>query len=88
MGSIRDSMLRTDDKVTPLKQKWDEFGTFFAKAIAGICVLVWIVNIGHFRDPAHGGILLERMAFKSTTNRSQLHVVREVEAIGGHKLIH
>ncbi|KAE8659173.1 Calcium-transporting ATPase 3, endoplasmic reticulum-type [Hibiscus syriacus] len=39
MGSIRDSMLRTDD------------------VIAGICVLVWIVNIGHFHDPAHGGIL-------------------------------
>lgn len=28
--------------------------------------------------------LLERMAFKSTTNRSHLRIVREVEAIGGH----
>ncbi|PON62486.1 Coenzyme PQQ biosynthesis protein [Parasponia andersonii] len=28
--------------------------------------------------------LLERMAFKSTRNRSHLRVVREVEAIGGH----
>ncbi|CAI9766032.1 unnamed protein product [Fraxinus pennsylvanica] len=28
--------------------------------------------------------LLERMAFKSTTNRSHLRVVREVEAIGGN----
>ncbi|KAG6727778.1 hypothetical protein I3842_02G141700 [Carya illinoinensis] len=28
--------------------------------------------------------LLERMAFKSTTNRSHLHIVREVEAIGGN----
>ncbi|KAL3505111.1 hypothetical protein ACH5RR_034952 [Cinchona calisaya] len=57
MGSIRDSMLRTEDEVTPLKKKLDEFGSFLAKVIAGICVLVWIVNIGHFRDPAHGGIL-------------------------------
>ncbi|KAK1556017.1 hypothetical protein Q3G72_034629 [Acer saccharum] len=57
MGSIRDSMLQTDDEVTPLKKKLDEFGTFLAKVIAGICVLVWIVNIGHFRDPAHGGFM-------------------------------
>ncbi|KAI9201497.1 hypothetical protein LWI28_024305 [Acer negundo] len=57
MGSIRDSMLQTDDEATPLKKKLDEFGTFLAKVIAGICVLVWIVNIGHFRDPAHGGFM-------------------------------
>ncbi|CAA0809061.1 Calcium-transporting ATPase 3- endoplasmic reticulum-type [Striga hermonthica] len=57
MGSIRDSMLNTEDEVTPLKKKLDEFGTFLAKVIAGICILVWVVNIGHFRDPAHGGFL-------------------------------
>ena len=22
-----------------------------------ICVLIWVVNIGHFHDPTHGGIL-------------------------------
>lgn len=27
--------------------------------------------------------MLERLAFKSTTNRSHLRIVREVEAIGG-----
>ncbi|KAL5706707.1 P-type Ca(2+) transporter [Ranunculus cassubicifolius] len=57
MGGIRDAMLKTTDEATPLKKKLDEFGTFLAKVIAGICVLVWIVNIGHFRDPAHGGFL-------------------------------
>ncbi|ONK74511.1 uncharacterized protein A4U43_C03F7130 [Asparagus officinalis] len=57
MGSIRDAMLRTEDEVTPLKKKLDEFGTFLAKVIAGICVLVWVVNIGHFQDPSHGGFI-------------------------------
>uniref|UniRef100_A0A1J3JF24 Calcium-transporting ATPase n=1 Tax=Noccaea caerulescens TaxID=107243 RepID=A0A1J3JF24_NOCCA len=57
MGSIHDSMLHTDDEATPLKKKLDEFGSFLAKVIAGICVLVWVVNIGHFSDPSHGGIL-------------------------------
>ncbi|KAK1322635.1 Calcium-transporting ATPase 3, endoplasmic reticulum-type [Acorus calamus] len=57
MGSIREAMLRTEDEATPLKKKLDEFGTFLAKVIAGICILVWVVNIGHFRDPAHGGFL-------------------------------
>ncbi|KAJ3697610.1 hypothetical protein LUZ61_001315 [Rhynchospora tenuis] len=57
MGSIRDAMLHTEDEMTPLKKKLDEFGTFLAKVIAGICVLVWVVNIGHFHDPQHGGIL-------------------------------
>ncbi|XP_010544013.1 PREDICTED: calcium-transporting ATPase 3, endoplasmic reticulum-type [Tarenaya hassleriana] len=57
MGSIQDSMLQTDDEATPLKKKLDEFGSFLAKVIAGICVLVWVVNIGHFGDPSHGGFL-------------------------------
>ncbi|KAL7093703.1 hypothetical protein ACP275_11G055900 [Erythranthe tilingii] len=45
------------------------------------------VNCGSiYETPASYGAthLLERMAFKSTTNRSHLRVVREVEAIGGN----
>ncbi|KAK2985400.1 hypothetical protein RJ640_006858 [Escallonia rubra] len=57
IGRIRDSMLKTEDEATPLKRKLDEFGTLLAKVIAGICILVWMVNIGHFGDPAHGGFL-------------------------------
>lgn len=39
-----------------------------------------------YESPASYGVthLLERMAFKSTNNRSHLRVVREVEAIGGN----
>uniref|UniRef100_A0A0A9FEW9 Alpha-MPP n=1 Tax=Arundo donax TaxID=35708 RepID=A0A0A9FEW9_ARUDO len=39
-----------------------------------------------YETPASSGVshLLERMAFKSTTNRSHLQLVREVEAIGGN----
>ncbi|KAK4486005.1 hypothetical protein RD792_008666, partial [Penstemon davidsonii] len=39
-----------------------------------------------YETPASFGVthLLERMAFKSTTNRSHLRLVREVEAIGGN----
>ena len=48
-------MAETNEEMTPLKKKLDEFGTFLSKAIAVICVLVWIINIGHFNDPIHGG---------------------------------
>jgi processing peptidase subunit alpha len=39
-----------------------------------------------YETPASSGAshLLERMAFRSTTNRSHLRLVREVEAIGGN----
>lgn len=45
------------------------------------------VNSGSiYETPASFGAthVLERMAFKSTNNRSHLRVVREVEAIGGN----
>ena len=57
IGKIQNAMHEAteDEELTPLKKKLDEFGTFLSKAIAVVCVLVWVVNIGHFADPVHGG---------------------------------
>ncbi|CAG5919593.1 unnamed protein product [Menidia menidia] len=55
IGKIRDEMAATEQEKTPLQQKLDEFGQQLSKVISIICVAVWIINIGHFNDPVHGG---------------------------------
>ena len=55
IGKIRDEMASTEQEKTPLQQKLDEFGEQLSKVISLICVAVWIINIGHFNDPVHGG---------------------------------
>ncbi|KAJ0964741.1 hypothetical protein J5N97_025879 [Dioscorea zingiberensis] len=47
---------------------------------------VYVDSGSIYETPASFGAshLLERMAFKSTTNRSHLRIVREVEAVGGN----
>ncbi|KAM9510526.1 sarcoplasmic/endoplasmic reticulum calcium ATPase 1 [Guaruba guarouba] len=55
IGKIRDEMAATEQDKTPLQQKLDEFGEQLSKVISLICVAVWLINIGHFNDPVHGG---------------------------------
>uniref|UniRef100_A0AAY3ZWW0 Calcium-transporting ATPase n=1 Tax=Denticeps clupeoides TaxID=299321 RepID=A0AAY3ZWW0_9TELE len=55
IGKIRDQMAATEQEKTPLQQKLDEFGEQLSKVITLICIAVWMINIGHFNDPIHGG---------------------------------
>ncbi|KAL0994772.1 hypothetical protein UPYG_G00126970 [Umbra pygmaea] len=55
IGKIRNQMASTEQEKTPLQQKLDEFGEQLSKVISLICVAVWVINIGHFGDPVHGG---------------------------------
>ncbi|GLT61741.1 hypothetical protein SLA2020_344240 [Shorea laevis] len=51
----------TDNQVVQHARHFGKNGllllSYLSQVIAGICVLVWIVNIGNFRDPSHGGFL-------------------------------
>ncbi|RPD65944.1 calcium-transporting ATPase [Lentinus tigrinus ALCF2SS1-7] len=57
IGDIHKSITSQISEKTPLKRKLDDFGDMLAKVITVICVLVWLVNIRHFWDPAHHGAL-------------------------------
>eukprot|EP00736_Rhodelphis_marinus_P006743 Rmarinus@m.20064 len=45
---------KEEEEKTPLNQKLDEFGEMLSKVIAGICLLVWVMNFNQFFDPVHG----------------------------------
>ncbi|KAG2498687.1 hypothetical protein HYH03_003428 [Edaphochlamys debaryana] len=73
IGQIRDALALAgrggngdEENRTPLKQKLDEFGTLLSKVIAGICVLVWVINIRRFSDPALGGWLSGALYYLKT----------------------
>ncbi|EJD53048.1 calcium-transporting ATPase [Auricularia subglabra TFB-10046 SS5] len=57
IGHIHQSISQQISEKTPLKRKLDDFGDMLAKVISVICILVWLVNIRHFTDPAHHGLL-------------------------------
>ena len=57
IGDIHKSISSQISEKTPLKRKLDDFGDMLAKVISVICILVWIINIRHFSDPAHHGVL-------------------------------
>jgi P-type Ca2+ transporter type 2A len=57
IGHIHHSISSQISEKTPLKRKLDDFGDLLAKVITVICILVWLVNIRHFSDPAHHGLL-------------------------------
>ena len=54
IGDIHESIAAQISEPTPLKQKLNDFGDILAKVISVICVIVWLINIPHFNDPAHG----------------------------------
>ena len=56
IGKISTAMKDQEEELkTPLQKKLDEFGQQLSKVITVICILVWLINIGHFSDPSHGG---------------------------------
>jgi Ca2+ transporting ATPase len=55
IGAINAELSEAEDRKTPLKIKIEEFGDTLCTAIAWICLAVWLINIGHFNDPIHGG---------------------------------
>ncbi|KAI0003211.1 hypothetical protein BJV74DRAFT_516784 [Russula compacta] len=57
IGDIHKSISTQISEKTPLKRKLDDFGDMLAKVISAICMLVWIINVRHFWDPAHHGAL-------------------------------
>ncbi|KAG5647125.1 hypothetical protein DXG03_001080 [Asterophora parasitica] len=57
IGDIHKSITSQISEKTPLKRKLDDFGDQLAKIISVICILVWLVNVRHFWDPSHRGVL-------------------------------
>jgi calcium-translocating P-type ATPase len=57
IGKIQAFLLDKDEEKTPLQKSLDDFGTQLSKIISAICVIVWLINIGNFSHPEHGGLV-------------------------------
>eukprot|EP00762_Andalucia_godoyi_P005447 ANDGO_08432.mRNA.1 Calcium-transporting ATPase sarcoplasmic/endoplasmic reticulum type len=57
LGKIQQDVEDVGANKTPLQEKLDEFGEDLAKYIMYICIAVWVLNVNHFWDPSHGGVL-------------------------------
>lgn len=59
IGAIQSAVQKASESTedTPLGKKIDEFGKILSKVIAIICLIVWIINIRNFQDPAHGSTI-------------------------------
>jgi len=58
LGKIQANLQeKDDDSRTPLQDKLDEFAERLTWAIGFVCLFVWVINIRHFTDPEHGGVL-------------------------------
>ena len=49
------SAARLDEEKTPLAQKLDHFGNVLTLGIGAICLVVWLLSIPKFSQPAFGG---------------------------------
>lgn len=59
LGKIHRQLAILDDEKskTPLQERLDVFAMQLSRLILGVCIFVWAINIGHFTDPNHGGLL-------------------------------
>uniref|UniRef100_A0A0N5C3F9 Calcium-transporting ATPase n=1 Tax=Strongyloides papillosus TaxID=174720 RepID=A0A0N5C3F9_STREA len=55
IGKIRTELFETETENTPLQQSLEDFGEQLAKLIGLVCIVIFVINIGHFNDPVHGG---------------------------------
>jgi len=56
IGNIATDLQKEDDEKTPLQKKLDQFSEQLSYVIGTICIVVWLINIGHFTDPDHGSV--------------------------------
>ncbi|XXQ38573.1 Calcium-transporting ATPase [Plasmodiophora brassicae] len=63
IGKIQMGLSEGEEDKTPLQCKLNEFGAMLSKMIGVICLLVWVINVGHFTDPEFGGTLAGAVHF-------------------------